>query len=186
MSTPAATPHTPTPSVPAIPAARWLAASMLFVGGILVFAASFLPLGRASYSATDVDPATTLISIPAQELIRVIQNNLSAPASASFVGTGFWAFWLWGAPLILAILGAVALLVRRWSPGTRTRVVSMFLVVLGLGLTLVSCWGYLNPIFGYQGAIRTLAYEPVVAAVGYLSALAGATWLTATATRSLR
>ena len=99
-------------------------------------------------------------------------------------GTGFWAFWLWGAPLILAALGAAALLSRRWTPAARTRVLGVFLVAFGVDLTLVSCVGYLDPIFGSQGATRTLAYGPAVTLLGYLGALVGTIWLTAPADRS--
>ncbi len=184
MGAPASFPGTPSRGFPALPAARWVAASVLLVGGMLAFAASFLPFGQAAYPATDGYPASAVIRLPAQDLARAIDDVVRAPYTHSVGGTGFWAFWLWGAPLILAALGAAALLSRRWTPAARTRVLGVFLVAFGVDLTLVSCVGYLDPIFGSQGATRTLAYGPAVTLLGYLGALVGTIWLTAPADRS--
>ncbi|HEX6540156.1 MAG TPA: hypothetical protein VF040_00245 [Ktedonobacterales bacterium] len=158
---------------PASSAPRWRAASLLLVGGLLAFAASFLPLGQAAYSAAYGDRAMTIVSVPARELLTVIQVNLRAPGESIISGTYFWGFAIWGAPLILAAIGLALFLARRWTPTARTWVPALALILLGAGFTLVSCWFYLYPFFGSQGATRTLAYGPAAALLGFLIALAG-------------
>jgi hypothetical protein len=173
MSPPAPSAQQHAAEVPPYAAPRSLEAGALLLGGALAFAASFLPLGQAVYPADFHQ--TPIVTIPARELATVIGNNLHDPASASFVGTGFWTFALWGAPLGLAVLGLLALL-RRQAPASgrsASQIVSMLLVVVGAGFTLVSCWGYLTPIFGSGGATRSLVYGPAVALLGYLSAVWG-------------
>jgi hypothetical protein len=55
---------------------RAIAASVLLVGSLLAIVGSFLPLGQATYPALDGDPATTIVEIPGQTIIKVIEVNL--------------------------------------------------------------------------------------------------------------
>lgn len=176
-------PSSPASTSSAQPTARYVAASVLVVGGALAFGASFLPFWEAAYPATNIDPAVVNVHVPAAELIAIVQDNLSYPASASFVGTAFLVLMIWGAPLLLATLGVASLLKRRWTPGIPARVLMPLLATVGLGFTAVMCWGYMNPIFGSQGATRSLSYGTGVTIAGYVVALVGAIWLPATAAR---
>ena len=185
MSPPAASPLTSPSGSPRSGGLRWFAASVLLVGGALAFIATFLPLGRATYPAASGEPASTSFSIPGQDLARVVAVNLSAP-NGGIIGTLFWAFALWGVPLFLAAVGGALLLARRWTPAPRVWAVGLILVELGAGFTIVSIWGYLNPILGSQGATRTLEYGPGVSLFGYLCALAGTICLPFLARRSRR
>src|SRR5690349_22463600 len=94
---------------------RRLAAGVLLAGGALAFAATFLPLGYATYRATAGEIAGTTTFIPAQNLTVAIQFNVRYPQESDIGGTCFWAFVLWGAPLILAAAGLILLLARRWT-----------------------------------------------------------------------
>jgi hypothetical protein len=62
------------------------------IGGAVAFGAAFLPFWQAAYPATDIDPAVIVLHIPAQDLTSVVSENVNDPASASFLGTVFWAF----------------------------------------------------------------------------------------------
>jgi hypothetical protein len=156
---------------------RRVAAGVLSAGGALAFAATFLPLGYATYPAT-YGAATATTEIPAQNLIRVIQFNVRYPQESSFIGTCFWAFLLWGAPLILAAAGLVRLLARRWIPRLRVWIATLIVALLGGGYVLVSCNFYVYPFFGLQGATaHTLTYGAGLSLLGYLAALVGVIWL---------
>jgi len=76
------------------------------------------------------------------------------------------------------------LLNRRWTPGAFARILAPLLTLLGLGFTIVSCYGYMNPIFGSQGATRSLADGAFVTIAGYIIALVGVIALPATATKT--
>jgi hypothetical protein len=181
MSAPVSSlPASPSRAAP-IPIARWLAAGSLILGGAAAFVASFLPFGRATRPATAATPASTTVVILAQDLTAAIEHAQRSSDAYSVGSTGLWAFWLWGTPLVLVTLGAVALLLRRWTPGPRTRIIGLFVVAVGVGFILASCLEYLAPISGPQGATQTLAYGPAVASLGYLCALVGAIWLPAAA-----
>jgi hypothetical protein len=185
VSLPAASPPTLPSGSARIRVPRWFAANALLVGGALAFIASFLPLGQTTDLASGGSPASTSFWIPAQELVTVVGFNAQAP-DEGIVGTSLWAFTLWGAPVMLAALGGTLLLARRWTPAARVRVVGVILVAVGAGFTVLSCWGYLNPFFGSQGATRTLEYGPGVALLGYLCAQAGTIWLPVLPRRSRR
>lgn len=92
----------------------------------------------------------------------------------------------WSAPLILVVLGVAALLKRRWMPSAPARILMWLLTLLGLGFTIVLCWGYMNPIFGSQGATRSLSIGAFVTIAGYIIALVGVIALPATATKTRR
>jgi hypothetical protein len=185
VSPPAASPLTSPADSSRIGGLRWSAASALLAGGALAFMATFVPLGRATYPAASGEPASTSLSIPGQDLATAVRVNLRAP-NGGIIGTLFWAFALWGVPLYLAALGGALLLIRRWTPAPRVWAVALILVELGAGFTIVSMWGYLNPIFGSQGATRALEYGPGVSLIGYLCALAGTIGLPFLARRSRR
>jgi hypothetical protein len=185
VSLPAASPPASPPVSSRMRAPRWFAAGALLVGGALAFIASFLPLGRATSPGSGGNPTSTSFRIPAHELATVVGVNVQVP-NGGIVGTSFWAFSLWGAPVMLAALGGALLLARRWTPAPRVRVVGVILVAVGAGFTVLSCWGYLYPVFGSQGATRTLEYGPGVALFGYLCALAGMIWLPVLPRRSRR
>src|SRR5690349_1501054 len=124
---------------------RQIAACVLLAGGALAFAATFLPLGYATYPATSGEIATTTVEIPAQTLITVIQFNLRYPGNSSIIGTCTWAFLLWGAPLVLAAIGLVSLLAGRWRPRLRVWIVALIMALVGAGYVLVSCQFYVYP-----------------------------------------
>jgi hypothetical protein len=166
--------------------ARRVAASVLLIGGAAAFGASFLPFWQAACPATAIDPAVVILHVPAQNIVDIVQDNLRDPASAGFGNTAFLAFLVWGVPLILVALAVAALLMRRRMPGMLARVLTLLFVIVGLGFTLVSCLGYLNPVFGSQGATRSLSYGAGTQVVGYLDALVDVIWLSATSTRSQR
>jgi hypothetical protein len=157
---------------------RRAAASALFAGGALAFAATFLPLGFATYPATPGEIAAPIYTVPAQDLITVIQFNLLSPGESSIIGTCTWAFLVWGAPLILAASGLVLLLARRWRPRRRVWIVALIVALLGAGFMLVSCQFYVYPFFGLQGATaHTLTYGAGLSLLGYLAVLVGVIWL---------
>ncbi|HEY7339813.1 MAG TPA: hypothetical protein VH591_02935 [Ktedonobacterales bacterium] len=157
---------------------RWIAASVLLAGGALAFAATFLPLGYATYPADYGEIATTTFEIPAQNLITVIQFNLRSPGESSIIGTCAWMFLLWGAPLILAAAGLGLLLADRWRPRLRVWFVALIVALVGAGYVLVSCQFYVYPFFGLQGATaHTLTYGADLSFLGYLAALVGVIWL---------
>lgn len=157
---------------------RRVAASVLFAGGAVAFAATFLPLGYATYPATYGEIARDTTFIPAQNLMVAIQFNVQYPRESDIGGTSFWAFVLWGAPLILAAAGLALLLARRWTPRLRVWIVALILLLLGAGYVLVSCNFYVYPFFGLQGATaHTLTYGAGLSLLGYLAALAGVIWL---------
>lgn len=156
--------------------ARFWAAGLLFAGGALAFVASFLPLGQIAFPAIADEPATTIIEIPGQTLVRMVQQTVQAPFRLSIEGcllfAGFWA-----APLLLAAIG-VALLVRRQPVPARIWVFGLLLILLGAGVTVLYCALYL---FISHGEViqpkATLDFGPAVALVGYLVALVGVVWL---------
>lgn len=153
-------------------ARRWFAASALMVGGALVIGGTFLPLGQAASPAIYGEPASTLTDIPAHDLTLWLIQMLRTPYRLS-VSTAIWAFFLWGAPAILAAIGLALLWARRWRPASGSMIAGLSLVALGAGVIALSCVGYLHPYFGSQGAARTLGYGPAVEFAGYLLALIG-------------
>ncbi len=157
---------------------RRIAACVLFAGGALALAATFLPLGYATYPASYGEIASTTLEIPAHDLIVAIQYNVQYPRESDIGGTCFWAFLLWGAPLILAAAGLVLLLARRWNPRRRVWIVTLIVALLGAGFMLVSCQFYVYSFFGLQGATaHTLTYGAGLSLLGYLAALVGIIWL---------
>jgi hypothetical protein len=168
-------------SSPASPA--WTrAASVLLVGGVLAFIATFLPLGTAVYPN---DPAPPIVTVPAEQLATALRFNLQNPASSSISSTLGWAALLWGIPISLMALGAALLLWRHRVrvPRMRPRQMRLVLVLglvlgfLGAGFTLLSIEFYRYPFFGLQGWTRSLEYGAAVAVCGYLCALVGLVWL---------
>ena len=154
---------------------RWIAAGVLFAGGALTFIATFLPLVYLTYPDTHgrIDGAP---EIPAQIFFGIIEfyRQDSYLQTASIIGTCIWAFLLWGVPLILAIFGLALFVARRWTPGWRLWTVSLILVLLGVGYTVVSCLFFVN----LQGAVvQVITYGTGLTLFGYLIALAGVTWL---------
>jgi len=145
------------------------------VGGVLAFAATFLPLVYLTYPATH-GRINASPQIPAQVFIGVTrfpQGYAHAQAS-SIIGAGIWAFLLWGTPIILAILGLTLLLARRWTPGLGIWIVALILVLLGVGWTLVSCLFVVN----LAGAVvQVFTYGAGMSLLGYLAALVAAIWL---------
>jgi hypothetical protein len=148
------------------------------VGGALVFLATFLPLGRADYPATSGDAALTILSVPAHDLVTIWGFNLRQP-DAGFVSTSIETLLLWGVPTALLGIGVALAAPPGWTPTWRARASTVGLAVIGASFLGISCWGYLTPIFGYQGAVRTLEYGAGVAALGYACALGGAIGLAA-------
>ena len=152
---------------------RAAAAVGLIAGGGLALLATFLPRGQADYAASFGDAALTIVSIPARDLLTIWRFNLQHP-DGGIVGTSFSTLIVWGVPIALAMIGTVLLAEPGWSPTWRARVGTMVLAVIGVCFLGLSCLGFLYPLFGSQGATRTLEYGAGVAALGYLCALAGA------------
>lgn len=154
---------------------RRIAAGLLFAGGAMSFAATFLPLVYLTYPDTHgrIDAAP---EIPAQAFISFVQfyRQDSYLQTSSIIGMCIWAFLLWGAPLILAIFGLALLLARRWTPGWGIWIIGLILVLLGVGWTVVSCLFIVN----LQGAVvQVLTYGAGLSFLGYLVALVGVIWL---------
>jgi hypothetical protein len=140
--------------------------------------ATFLPLGRAAYPATSRDAALTILSIPARDLVTIWGFNLRQP-DAGIISTGIETLLLWGVPAALVGIGITLAATPGWTPTWRSRTATVGLAVIGAGFVGISCWGYLTPIFGYQGAVRTLEYGAGVAALGCVCTLGGAIGLAA-------
>lgn len=155
---------------------RRSAAGVLFVGGLLAFAASFLPLGQLSYPAIDGEPASTFVEIPGQTLARITQQTIQTPYRLG-IETCLLFAGVWAAPLLLAALG-MAPLVRRRPVRARAWAFGLLLILLGAGVTVLYCALYL--LFPHGEVIHpkaTLEYGPAVVLSGYLLALVGVIWL---------
>ena len=156
---------------------RRLAAGALLAGGLAIFLSSFLPFGKDSFPADSYSPELTVITVPARDLITTLQSNMQNPDNSSLASTLFWAFLVWGIPLLLLALGGAALAARwRW-PGVASCFAGLLLLLVGAGYSLVSLEFYLDPIFGAQGGTRTLEYGSIVTLLGYLSAFVAIIWL---------
>ena len=156
---------------------RRLAAGALLAGGLATFVASFLPLGQAMFPAGTYSPEYTVITVPARDLMTTLRYNIQYPDRSSLASTLFWAFLVWGIPLILLTLGGAALAVRRRWPGAPICFAGVLLLLIGLGYTLISVEFYLDPIFGSEGGTRTLEYGSIVTLAGYLLAFIAIIWL---------
>lgn len=163
---------------------RRIAAGVLLAGGALAFIATFLPLVYVTYPDTHgrIDGAP---QIPAQAYIALLlfyrqDSYLQTP---TIIAMCVWAFLLWGAPLILAIVGLALLVARRWTPGWRLWTVGLILVLVGIGWMVVSCLFFVN----LQGAVvQVITYGTGLTLLGYLIALAGVTWLALQRSRRAR
>lgn len=160
------------PNAALAPSARPVAASALLVGGMLAFAASFLPLGQSFYPGGFGEPASTQVTVPAQFVATSFAVALRHHVF-SLSETLLWPLALWGAPLVLAALGIGVLLAPIRRLRARTRILGLLLVVLGAAFVILMCLAHQSPFFGSQGAILTLTYGPVVGLLGYLGALVG-------------
>ncbi len=162
--------------LPASNAPRRIAASALFVGGALAFGATFLPFGQLAWPAIADEPASTVIAIPGRDLATSIaaQAHFLTIASSTCLLIG----GLWGAPLIVAVIGVALALSPRWTPTGRTWAPALLLVLLGAGVTGLYCAAFLA--FPHGEVIQpkaTLHYGAGVALLGYVIALLGVIWL---------
>jgi hypothetical protein len=156
---------------------RRLAAGALLAGGLAIFLSSFLPLGKDSFPANSDSPELTVITVPARDLITTLQFNVQNPDNSSLASTLFWAFLVWGIPLVLLALGGAELAARRSWASVASCFASLLLLLVGAGYSLVSLEFYLYPIFGTEGGTRTLEYGSIVTLIGYLSAFGAIIWL---------
>ncbi len=157
---------------PATDRLRRMAAGLLLAGGVLAFAASFLPLGQIAYPAIADEPVTTFVEVPGQALAIIIQQTAQAPYRLS-IDTCLLLVGEWAAPLLLAVIG-LSLLIRRQPVSSRLWVSGLLLILSGAGFTVLYCAIYL--LFPHGEVIvpkATLDYGPAVTLLGYLIALTG-------------
>lgn len=169
------------PSVAPRRGSRRFAGLALFIGGLLVGAASFLPWFQRTVAAVGHKSATTSSHTAAQDLVRVIEQTMHAPDSAATYGNaindGMAAVALWGVPLLLVLFGLSVLLARAWAPRLRTRVFYLLLVGANVAFTLLLAWLYSTTHVDRGVVTYTRQIGPAVALLGDFFALVGILWL---------
>lgn len=151
---------------------RQIGAGALLLSAALTFTASFLPWVRITYTYQGAPAADVTEQSPGQNLVLLlvhIRHGMPfAPLSLLIE-----VLLIWGVPLTLAALSGAALLERHPAPTRSVRVVSLILVVVGVGFTLVSA--YFMATFVLDISERSVdVVGPGVALLGYLCALVGA------------
>lgn len=169
------------PTQPPSPAprrgSRRFAGLTIFVGGLLVGIASFLPWMQRTVAAVGHKPAVTTSRTAAQDLARVIERTMHAPDNVATYGNaindGMAAFALWGVPLLLVLFSLSVLLARTWAPRLRTRVFYLLLIGANVALTLLVVWLYSTNHVNIATITYTRQIGPAVALLGDFLALVG-------------
>jgi hypothetical protein len=160
---------------------RQLPARALLAGGLAAFVSSFLPFSTMTYPPDFYASSSpvTWVSVPARDLIIDLQtailNEYLLPKVLIL------AFLIWGIPLILVALGAVALGQHRGRLQATVYFVGLLLLLIGAGNTLVTCIFYESYRDPWFGSLPTLTHSleigSLLTLLGYLSAFVALVWL---------
>lgn len=165
------------PSVAPRRGSRRFAGLALFIGGVLIGVASFLPWVQRMVAAVGHKRATTSIHTAAQDLLGVIQQTMHAPDNVTTYGNaindGMAAFAMWGVPVLLVLFALSVLLARSWAPRLRTRLFYLLLVAGNVAFTVLLVWLYNTTHVDGGTVTNTRQIGPAAALLGDFFALVG-------------